>query len=80
MPQYILTAKQSFPLAGGQSVEKGRTIVVTVNSTVDVKNNLFDHKLGKEAVERAFSAQNIPPTASYMNYSKWDIKPFNPRF
>ncbi len=80
MPQFILTARNNIPLGAGQIVERGREIVVCVNSPSALPSNIFNTQAGKEAVGRAFSLAGIPPSANFMTMAKWDVKPFMPRF
>lgn len=80
MPQYILTSRNSIPLSGGRVIEKGRTVLVNVNTDINCASNIFTHSQAKKDVAAAFAMNNIPPIDSFMNNSKWDVKPFNPRF
>lgn len=80
MPAFVLTARNSFPLSNGQIVERGRQVEVFVNSPTAMASNIFVTSHGKEAVARAFAIQGIPATSNYMNFSKWEVKPFFPRF
>lgn len=80
MSQYILTSRNNIPLSGGGAIEKGRTVLVNVNTNINCASNIFTHSQAKKDVAAAFSMHNIPPTDSFMSYSKWEVRPFNPRF
>lgn len=80
MSQFVLTARQNYPLSNGEMIERGRQILVSVNSPGTTISNLFNTEAGKKAVSFAFGQQMIPANSSFMSYAKWDIKPFNLRF
>lgn len=80
MPQFILTARNNIPLGTGQMVERGREILVSVNSPSAMASNILNTPAGKDAVGRAFSLAGIPPSTNFMTLAKWDVKPYNPRF
>lgn len=80
MAQFVLTARYTYPLSNGGTIEQGRQVFVSVNSPGTTSSNLFNTEAGKKAVSFAFGQQMIPANSSFMSYAKWDIKPYTPRF